>query len=497
MLGNPKPLGRMDPKELLLARNQELCQKVDDLSATLRAVTRELQAAQAQTRSLTTAIAAEDQVRRQLLPQAMSMELQSTIRDIFSSIRSRRSNQERVDHVRSWLRSGSYRGQALSVPLQLLREDSDAGHSLLHAAVRSQAPSDIRIAFLKLLVLEGGMQVDIPDLAGRTPLHVAAGNGDISCVDELLELGADPAAEDVLNMTPLAYATKCSSSKAGAIDVRLRLQACAAASSPPDRKRSPHTPLLPPGSPLSKYLLDASPSRQPPSPGAVLPASPLPLPSAAAPSGGSAEGAHTAGEDLRSYAHVVAMFVDARSYREAPDFARCPARVLSARLPLLNCASGDTSTAAKDRFATLQALAPPLMRAAAVVGPMPGQSEEERTRNARATTKAWRRHISSAVLSQRCEAECDAQCNEACRCPQKSAVGHCDWSAMFSGIQATREAVPGLPLDDLFHPLQEDLACKAVRGGKLGATKNNNEAMRAITQTADAAGGVSGEPIVD
>jgi len=474
--------------EQLLSRNIELCRKVEELSSMLRMVAGELQAAKSETLSLTTAIAAEDQVRRQLLPQAMPVELQSTVRDIFSSIRSRRSNQERVDHVRSWLQSGSYRGQALAVPLELLREDSDAGHSLLHAVVRSQSTSDIQVAFLHLLVEEGGMSVDIPDLAGRTPLHVAAGNGDLPCVNALLDMGADPFAVDVLNMTALAHATRCSSSKSDAVHVRLRLQACTAAASPQKAAPGIGEQLLPPGSPLSKYMVSSPAANR----WSALPASPLPqlhrMPASRT----------TSDDGLRSLVHVVVMFVDARTYRQAPDFARCPARVLCASLPLLNSASGITSTATKDRFSTLQALAPPLMRAAAVIGPIPGQSEGEKLGNARACTRTWRRLISKAVLEQRCEANCDQKCSADCLCPQKQASGHCDWSAMFCGMQAARSAVPGLPLDDLFHPLAEDLACKAVRGGKLGAAKNNNEDMRAIVQRMQADDGQqSGESPLD
>ena len=56
------------------------------------------------------------------------------------------------------------------------------------------------------VLLEHGAQVDPRNVAGRTPLHLAAGGGQAELVALLLEHGADPQAKDRNGWTPARWA---------------------------------------------------------------------------------------------------------------------------------------------------------------------------------------------------------------------------------------------------------------------------------------------------
>jgi ankyrin repeat protein len=58
------------------------------------------------------------------------------------------------------------------------------------------------------LLLESGINVMARSSEGNTPLHVAAGAGDVNVIDLLLEHGADIDAENTLRNTPLLMAVK-------------------------------------------------------------------------------------------------------------------------------------------------------------------------------------------------------------------------------------------------------------------------------------------------
>ncbi|KAH6992081.1 hypothetical protein EDB82DRAFT_544781 [Fusarium venenatum] len=57
----------------------------------------------------------------------------------------------------------------------------DSGHTPLHLAISENRPAIIK------LLLERGCRVDIPDMSGRTPLHMTAASGNKSCAQELLK----------------------------------------------------------------------------------------------------------------------------------------------------------------------------------------------------------------------------------------------------------------------------------------------------------------------
>ena len=61
---------------------------------------------------------------------------------------------------------------------------------------------------LRLYVLDAGAPCDptVADYDGRTPLHVSAVEGQLECVQILLEAGADPTVEDRWGNTPLTEA---------------------------------------------------------------------------------------------------------------------------------------------------------------------------------------------------------------------------------------------------------------------------------------------------
>jgi ankyrin repeat protein len=55
-------------------------------------------------------------------------------------------------------------------------------------------------------LLDYGASIDIPDVKGQTPLHVAVKNGHHACARLLLERGADPNGNGNNRSTPLSLA---------------------------------------------------------------------------------------------------------------------------------------------------------------------------------------------------------------------------------------------------------------------------------------------------
>jgi len=68
-------------------------------------------------------------------------------------------------------------------------------------------------------LIEAGAKLDVTDARGRTPLHIAAGNGapDAKMVEFLLTKGLDPAAVTRNGETPLDLAKKRRDTKAGEV----------------------------------------------------------------------------------------------------------------------------------------------------------------------------------------------------------------------------------------------------------------------------------------
>ena len=89
----------------------------------------------------------------------------------------------------------------------LLRSDpglvaaAQAQHAPLQQAARKGRLDALR------LILELGFDVNASNETGQTALHVAAGGGDVSLVETLIELGADPARRDArFDSTPRGWA---------------------------------------------------------------------------------------------------------------------------------------------------------------------------------------------------------------------------------------------------------------------------------------------------
>lgn len=61
------------------------------------------------------------------------------------------------------------------------------------------------VMMIKLRFLGGGFQSSTTDL-GQTPLHLAASEGFLDCVEILVKAGADVLAKDSLGQTPLDLA---------------------------------------------------------------------------------------------------------------------------------------------------------------------------------------------------------------------------------------------------------------------------------------------------
>lgn len=68
-------------------------------------------------------------------------------------------------------------------------------HTLLHHAAKKTDFPEV----LTFLVNELDIPVNITDMCGRVPLHYAAFRGSLNLVQELLNLGGDPAAADVVS----------------------------------------------------------------------------------------------------------------------------------------------------------------------------------------------------------------------------------------------------------------------------------------------------------
>ncbi|GLE00422.1 hypothetical protein PINS_up009179 [Pythium insidiosum] len=82
---------------------------------------------------------------------------------------------------------------------------NDAGASLLHVAVdASMARPTLKVQLVALLVDRMGFDVNVRDVFGRTPLHVAAMAGSAEVVQALLERGADPARRNRAGLTALS-----------------------------------------------------------------------------------------------------------------------------------------------------------------------------------------------------------------------------------------------------------------------------------------------------
>ena len=67
-------------------------------------------------------------------------------------------------------------------------------------------------------LIKSGAAIDIPDVYGKTALHIAVENNNIGAVELLLEAGADFDKEDYFGKTPLEYSYIC-----GSIEVRQKI----------------------------------------------------------------------------------------------------------------------------------------------------------------------------------------------------------------------------------------------------------------------------------
>jgi len=65
------------------------------------------------------------------------------------------------------------------------------------------------LARVKRLVIDCGVDPNVQDDDGDTPLHLAAWNGYLTIVKFLLEHGADPNIQDDDGDTPLDYGSNC------------------------------------------------------------------------------------------------------------------------------------------------------------------------------------------------------------------------------------------------------------------------------------------------
>ncbi|KAJ0409108.1 hypothetical protein P43SY_002242 [Pythium insidiosum] len=82
---------------------------------------------------------------------------------------------------------------------------NDAGATLLHVAVdASMARPALKAQLVALLVDRMGFDVNVTDVYGRTPLHVAAMAGSAEVVQALLERHADPARRNRAGLTALS-----------------------------------------------------------------------------------------------------------------------------------------------------------------------------------------------------------------------------------------------------------------------------------------------------
>jgi len=110
--------------------------------------------------------------------------------------------EQQIEALRLLLAAGADPDLALSRPRRL-HPPSPAGSTPLHMAVRAWSE---RQPMMRMLVEEGGADVDARDEAGLTPLHVAVMQDRLDGIRVLLELGADPNATDEAGYTPLHHA---------------------------------------------------------------------------------------------------------------------------------------------------------------------------------------------------------------------------------------------------------------------------------------------------
>ena len=107
--------------------------------------------------------------------------------------------------VEQWHEEGDVPGlKSLLTPDTNINCRDFSGKTPLHSLVSSQRCSLEAIGFL----LHHGADVAAPDKYKRTPLHVAAANGDKEVVDLLIQHAADVAANDKYNGTPLHVAAE-------------------------------------------------------------------------------------------------------------------------------------------------------------------------------------------------------------------------------------------------------------------------------------------------
>lgn len=93
---------------------------------------------------------------------------------------------------------------SLAIPLILLSADQTdstaSSNSVIHAAAQNGEFGAIRAA------IESGVDVNVRDEYGKTPLHYAAEHGHSQTSASLIEHGADPSVLDVAGHTPLDLA---------------------------------------------------------------------------------------------------------------------------------------------------------------------------------------------------------------------------------------------------------------------------------------------------
>ncbi|XP_065883062.1 serine/threonine-protein phosphatase 6 regulatory ankyrin repeat subunit C-like [Dysidea avara] len=117
-------------------------------------------------------------------------------------------------HVRGWCRNGCYKKveefitRCNDLPSLLLSRAGSCtfSHAILHEAVHNHHP---KVVELLLHHAGGGEHVDSRSAGGYTPLHIAAGNGDVHSARVLLAYNADTTIKDDFGRTALQTAQLC------------------------------------------------------------------------------------------------------------------------------------------------------------------------------------------------------------------------------------------------------------------------------------------------